>query len=197
MLKRIVLFTIFFWISRPALSNSNNFYQELYFSLGGHTEFYKGVQVDGSGKERMIDFAPTLGAGLGFGLGEKFLFLPEINWVIPQFIEDSRIMINLFMFRADLAYDPLKWLRLRAGSSLMWSNQQGRGGSKKIPNGNEETTFYYPNENRSSLNNTLDFGVETMFDSFALRLQTYTYSVFRKEQRQHSYTLLLTYYWEK
>jgi hypothetical protein len=64
-------------------------------------------------------------------------------------------------------------------------------------NGNDQTTFYYPDENRSSLNNTLDLGIETIFDQFAIRLQTYTYSIFKKEQRQYSYTLFLTYYWDK
>lgn len=194
---RIILTLLTLWLPAAAMAAKKSFYDELYFSLGTHTEFYNEVQISESGDQRKLDFAPVLGAGMGFELNESFTLIPEVNWVLPQFIEESRIMVNLFMFRADLAYDPLDWLRLRVGSGLMWSNQQGRGGSKKMPNGNDQTTFYYPEENRSSLNNTLDFGVETLFQDFSLRLQTYTYSVFKKEQRQYSYTIFLTYYWDK
>ena len=99
------------------------------------------------------------------------------------------------MLRGDLGFDPLDWLRLRIGTSLMWQNQQGRAGKVQMNNGDSTSTFYYPDENRSSLNNTFDVGAETIFDQFAIRLQTYTYSLFKKEQRQFSYTLFFSYYW--
>jgi hypothetical protein len=197
MLRKFILLFSSFWLSAAALAANSSFYDELYFSIGSHTEFYNEVQQDTSGGMRKFDFAPTIGAGMGFDLNEQFSLIPEINWMLPQFIEDSQIMTNLWMFRGDVAYDPLEWLRLRLGTSLMWSNQHGRGGSTKMNNGNDQTTFYYPDENRSSLNNTLDLGIETIFDQFAIRLQTYTYSIFKKEQRQYSYTLFLTYYWDK
>jgi hypothetical protein len=171
--------------------------KEIYFSLGTHTEFYNAVQKDDSGGLRKFDIAPTLGAGMGFPIWNEWRFLPEVNWVLPQMIESSKIMVNTFMLRGDLGYDPLSWLRLRLGSSLIWQNQQGRGGTAQMNNGNATSTFYYPDENRSSLNNTLDVGVETILDQYSLRLQTYFYSVFKEEQRQISYTLFFTYYWEK
>jgi len=66
-----------------------------------------------------------------------------------------------------------------------------------VANGNTTSTFYYPDENRSSLNNTLDVGVEGMFDKYSVRFQTYTYSMLKPERRQLSYSILFTYYWEK
>ena len=171
--------------------------KEIYFSLGTHTEFYNAIQKDDSGGLRKFDIAPTLGVGMGFPIWDQLRFLPEVNWVLPQMIESSKIMVNTFMLRGDLGYDPLSWLRLRLGSSLIWQNQQGRGGTAQMNNGNATSTFYYPDENRSSLNNTLDVGVETILDQYSLRLQTYFYSVFKEEQRQISYTLFFTYYWEK
>lgn len=173
--------------------------KHLYFNLGTHTEFYNAVQTDDSGGLRKFDFAPTIGMGLTMPMVDpQFAFIPEINWVLPQTLEDSNILINTFMFRGDFAYDPLSWLRLRIGTSLMWENQQGKGGKVEMENGNDTSTFYYPDENRSSLNNTFDVGIETIIeDEFAFRFQTYTYSIFKKEQRQLSYTLFFTYYWEK
>lgn len=203
MLKHFLLLSLFIMLCTPAFgapakrAKSTKTIDEIYFSLGSHTEFFNAVQNDDSGGMRKFDFAPTIGAGMGFNFQNDFSFLPEINWVLPQTMEDSHIMINTFMFRADLGYDPLDWLRLRLGTSLIWQNQQGRGGKAEMRNGTSTSTFYYPDENRSSLNNTLDLGAEAFYDQFAFRLQTYIYSVFVEERRQLSYTLLFSYYWEK
>lgn len=171
---------------------------ESIFAHGGfHTEFYNGVQTDSSGTLRKVEFAPTLGMGLAYPLSPSWRFLPEVNWVLPRTTDDSQIIKNILMIRADFGYDIVEWLRLRVGTSLMWLNQHGRGGKAELKNGNEKSTFYYPNGNRSSLNNTLDLGAEVLFDSWSVRLQTYTYALFKEERRQLSYTLFLTYYWKQ
>lgn len=205
MQKNLMFLLFFILVSAPALAatnsnasqSSSDFFKEIYFNLGSHTEFYNAVQKDDSGGLRKFDFAPAIGMGVGFSIIDSLAFLPEFNWVLPQTAEDSKIIINTFMFRGDLAYDPIDSLRLRLGTSLIWQNQHGRGGKTTMKNGNDESTFYYPDENRSSLNNTFDLGAEAIWDQFAFRLQTYTYSIFKEEQRQISYTLFLTYYWEK
>lgn len=165
-------------------------------NAGFHTEFYNSVQIDDSGSMRKLDYAPTLGLGASVPLDYGFRFLPELNWVLPRYSGSSRILRNLFMIRGDLGYDPLEWLRLRAGTSLMVLNQHGRGGSTSISNGNSTSTFYYPDENHSSINNTFDLGIEAMYEQWSLRLQTYTYSLFKEERRQVSYTLFVTYFWD-
>lgn len=173
--------------------------ESVLFNLGNHTEFFNGVQNDGKGGVRKFQFAPTLGVGLSVPLNSQvWRFLPEFNWVLPQKAESSKIIKNLFMFRADFGYDVLDWLRLRAGTSIMLRNIHGRGGSVQGNNGNETSTFYYPSENSSAFNNTFDLGVEFKpMEELGLRFQTYTYSLFNGERRQISYTLLGTYYWER
>lgn len=183
---------------RKAPPKNDSIFKGVNFSLGSHTEFYNAVQNNSSGGLRSFDFAPTFGVGTRLNVGWKhFSILPEINWVLPQLNEESRIIKNVFMLRSDLAYDLLEWFRLRVGTSVMWLNQQGRGGTAQVANGNTTSTFYYPDENRSSLNNTFDVGVEGMFDKYAVRFQTYTYSMLKPERRQLSYSILFTYYWEK
>lgn len=168
------------------------------FNFGSHTEFFNYVQTDTAGGTRKFEFAPTIGTGMLIPMTNPSLkFLPEFNWVLPRSAGSSRIIKNLFMIRADLGYDALDWLRFRLGTGLMWLNQHGRGGSTQVNNGNGYSTFYYPDENRSSVNNTLDIGAEALFDTWSVRLQTYTYSVFIKERRQISYTLFLSYYWDR
>lgn len=178
-------------------AKSSSTIKQIYFNLGTHTEFYNAVQYDDSGGLRKFEFAPTVGIGLVMPLSGYWNMLPEFNWVLPKTYEDSKIIVNTFMYRFDIGYDPLEWLRLRVGTSIIQMNQHGRGGDTRENNGNGTSKFYYPSENRSSLNNTLDFGVETFYREFSTRLQTYTYSVFKKEQRQVSYSLFFTYYWEK
>lgn len=170
--------------------------ESIYFNLGAHTEFYNGVQIDDSGGLRKIDYKPTLGAGLVMPF-HSLKFLPEFNWVLPQKAGSSKIIKNLFMFRGDLGYEPIDWLRMRIGTSLMWGNQHGSGGAAKVNNGNSTSTFYYPDENRSTLNNTLDVGVETKLEDWSVRFQTYIYSVFKEERRQISYTIFVSYYWDQ
>lgn len=168
----------------------------LSLNAGFHTEFYNNVQIDDSGGTRKIDYAPTLGIGGHIPLDYGWSFLPEFNWVLPRSAGSSQIIKNLAMFRADFGYAPLDWLRLRVGTSIMFLNLHGRGGSTTINNGNDSSTFYYPDENHSSLNNTFDLGLETLYEDWSLRLQTYTYSLFKEESRQVSYTLFVSYYWD-
>lgn len=199
MIKRSFLIALLF-IAAPSLwaRGSSGFEQIQSYALnvGSHTEYFDGVQNDASGGTRKIDFAPTIGGSIVLPLSESFTFNPEINWVLPLSSSD-KIIKNLFMFRADVGYLPIDWLRLRLGTSLMWLNQNGGGGSVDVSNGNSSSTFYYPDENRSSLNNTLDVGAEFLLGQWALRLQTYVYSAFKEERRQISYTLFVSYYWDQ
>ncbi|MBA2403396.1 MAG: hypothetical protein H0V66_01385 [Bdellovibrionales bacterium] len=201
MFRIIILFFFCLLLGAPvhAAGRSNSVIKDFYFNLGTHTEFYNGIQKDDSGGMRKFDFAPAIGLGLVMPIpsSEYWSFLPEFNWVLPKTYEESNIIVNTFMYRFDMAFDALAWLRLRAGTSLIHLNQHGKGGSTKLRNGNDTSSFYYPSENRSSLNNTFDLGVEAKVDQYAFRFQTYTYSIFKKEQRQLSYTLFFTYYWEK
>lgn len=167
-----------------------------YLHAGSHTQFYKEIQVNSSGKKNSFEFNPALGAGLTVPLSESFKFLPEFSWVLPKLNENSRIIKNVFFFRADFAYTFLDWLWLRAGTSFAILNQHGRGGKATLDNGTERSEFYYPDENHSSINNTLDFGLEFLYNNWSLRLQTYTYHPFREESRQISYSLLITHFWD-
>ena len=172
--------------------------EAFYINVGNHTEFFNNIQTDDSGGVRKINFAPTVGFGFVMPLAQDYKFLPEINWVLPLKSESPKVLKNLFMFRADVGYEPIDWFRLRLGTSVMWLNQHGQGGKAVMNNGNDTSTFYYPDENRSSLNNTLDFGAEAFLNkTWSARLQTYVYSVFREDRRQISYTLFLSYFWDR
>ncbi len=170
--------------------------EDIIFNAGFHTEFYNALQSNQTGSKRKFDPAPTLGLGFNFPLEYGVRFLPEVNWVLPH-SSNTRIIKNLVMYRLDFGYNFVDWFRLRVGTSIMWLNQHGRGGSTTTKNGNETSTFYYPDENHSSLNNTFDVGFEFIRGNWAARAQTYTYSIFKEERRQLSYTLMFSYYWNQ
>lgn len=166
------------------------------FNLGSHTEFVGFIQKNQDGGKNLFDFNPTIGIGTELPVVDEISFLPEINWVLP-FKGSKKVIKNLFMIRGDLAYT-YSFLRVRGGTSIMWQNMHGTGGSVEMNNGNTTSTFYYPNENHSSLNNTLDLGLEILTQSpISLRLQSYMYSPFKGEKRQLSYTIFATYTWGK
>lgn len=177
-------------------NNDENSIKQFHVNAGIHTEFYNQVQVDSKGNLRQFDTLPTIGAGMVIPFTPEFNFLTELNWVLPQKVTDQ-IIKNLVMIRGDFGYMPVDWFRLRVGTSIIWMNQHASGGSTTENNGNSSSKFYYPEDNRSSFNNTLDLGAEFLFGQWSTRLQTYTYSVFREERRQLSYTLFISYYWDR
>lgn len=180
----------------PQTQVKNEAFIKRFMVNGGlHTEFFNYIQTDSSGSVRKFDTAPVLGFGIEAPLQNNFDFLSEVNWVLPR-KSGGNVYKNVFMLRADAGYKPVDWFRLRVGTSLMWLNQHGTGGTEKIRNGNSTSTFYYPDENRSSINSTFDIGTEFLFDDWAVRLQTYTYAIFKEERRQFSYTLFVSYYWD-
>lgn len=170
-------------------------FKNIGFHLGGLTEFYNAIQTDTRGQKNKFDFNPLIGGSTDVEMSEHWALVPELNWVLPREI-GSGVSKNLFMLRLDGAWRGGEWWRLRIGTSLMVNNIRGGGGTKTVRNGGSTSTFYVPSESRTAVNNTLDFGGELIYDSFAVRLQTYTYALFRKDRRQLSYSLMFTYYYD-
>ncbi len=199
---KLALFLIFLASSLPVVAdvkaNGRTVkFKNFGFSVGSLTEFVGNVQIDSNGKRRTIDLNPTVGVLATIPIEGKFDLLPEINWVLPRKTGEDKVYKNLFMFRADIGYRWLEWLRLRVGTSVMFLNTHGSGGKVTRDNGNDKTEFYRPNSNSSSFNNTFDVGVEAIFeDKWALRVQNYTYALFNNERRQHSYMIMGSYYWD-
>lgn len=165
-------------------------------TFGSFTEFYNAVQIDDSGGQNGHEFNPLLGISGDLKLSGHFILVPEILWVLPRNTSSDKVVENLFALRSDLGYFATDYLKLRIGTSIMINNIRGQGGSKMISNGNSESRFYAPNQSRTAINQTLDFGLDYIYQSFGARFQTYIYSVFKSEQRQVSYALALTYYYD-
>jgi hypothetical protein len=135
MLKVLILLVTVAFFCAPAMSKDDSL--PITLNLGSHTEFFGAVQDDSSGSLRKWELAPTVGIGTRLNIfSPEFTFLPEFNWVLPRSAGSSKIIKNLFMFRADVGYNPVDWFRLRLGTSLMLANQHGQGGTTTMNNGN-------------------------------------------------------------
>lgn len=194
--KIFILFLSVFLCTVSYAQTASRQIPKFILNAGTYTEFYNNIQIDDVGGVRKFEPAPTLGFGLWMPLKYDFYFVPEINWVLPR-KSGERILKNIFMLRGDFSYKALDWFHIRLGTSIFWLNQQGLGGTERINNGNTVSTFYYPEENRSSLNNTLDLGLEALYKNWALRFQTYTFSALKAQRRQVSYSIFLSYYWDR
>ena len=177
-------------------TNANKIdFDNLGFHLGSLTEFVGSVQIDDSGKKNFFEINPFIGFSTQISLSPDWVFLPEFNWVLPR-EAGSGISKNLFMVRGDFGYNYQDWLRLRVGSSLMINNIRGAGGSRPMNNGSGQSDFFLPPESKTSINNTLDLGIELHSEELALRFQNYWYAILNNERRQLSYSLTLTYYYD-
>ncbi len=165
------------------------------FHVGSLTEFVGAVQVDDRGTKENFTLNPFLGFSTDVNLNNSWTWVPEINWVLPREAGDG-ITKNLFMVRADFAWEASDLYRLRIGTSLMVNNIRGQGGTKRMNNGSGTSEFYVPAESRTSVNNTLDLGGELFMEDFSLRFQTFIYALLRSDRRQYSYTLTLSYYYD-
>ena len=192
---------IFFYLAFISLdvTAQDSSFKDFNLSLGSHTEFYRKVQTDQKGTQRTFDFNPMLGVGKSFPFHHLVSFEPEVLWVLPKSLGSSTNVIRqIFFFRPDFKLKLPFNFALRLGTSFAVLNQHGKGGKIKLNNGNTQTTFYNPDENRTSLNNTFDLGLQyQLLQNHSLKFQTYTYSLLKAERRQVSYSLLYTYHWDK
>ncbi len=171
-------------------------------TFGTLTEFYQSVQISESGEKNTLEFNPLIGASLYFSTRNQFEFQTEIFWVLPRTLENSAAVENLFAFRIDFTHKRFKFLQdqliLRMGTSAMVDIMQGRGGEVQLSNGGQSSTFFLPEQNRTTINNTFDVAIEYLLGpNYSLRTTAIVYQLFASERRALSYTLQLNYYFPK
>lgn len=169
-------------------------FQTLNLQFGTWLENYQQIQGTRAGAKNGFEFVPYLALGSDYHWKQKFMLSPEIGYVLQR--NSEAIRKNQFFIRGDLSYLPQDWLKLKIGTSLMVLMISGDGGEDTLPNGDSTETYYIPDERRTALNQTLDFGIEASKDDYAGRLQTYIYAWNESEERMITYTLSFIYKWK-
>lgn len=192
----ILLFTLL--ISAPLKAASELWsvknFDTVNFSAGTWMEFYDEMQVNSSGQlNDDFQLTPYLSIATEYKLPHSQFIIPEVSYILQEKTTDGSTNINRFLFRADYAYMPKNWLRLRLGSSLIIQSISGSGGEKELANGSSTQTYYKPEERKNTYNQTLDYALEVLIDRLALKAQGHIYAFNEDEQRMTSYSLSLSY----
>lgn len=182
--------------SSSVLDNFSERFENIGLTAGSLTEFVGSIQTNSSGETNRFELDPLIAVSTHFMLTPHWYLAPEIAYVLPRSAEE-RITKHLVMFRLDGMWKPWKeWLNIRLGTSMMVNHMTADGGTREINNGNGTSTFFVPAETRTSVNNTLDFGLEGVYKNVSLRSQAYVYSLTRSDRRQWSYVLSFTFYFD-
>ncbi len=164
-------------------------------SAGGYVPFGLSTQKETTGSKNTLSFDPMVGVNTIFATPfTGHLFLPEFAMAFHGTGQDGYKKSTMF-FLLDFGYQLRAQTILRYGVGTVLTRISGDGGTVNLLNGNTPTDFYAPNEARTSWNTTVDLGIEHSFSSdYALRFQTYIFSMFDAEARKLSYSLNLVYY---
>ena len=179
-----------------ANKNSEHLFNNVTVSFGNWMEFVGDVQITKGGTKNSFlntQYTPYFSIAVDYPIQGKWSVMPELGYVIRREAADSRIKKNLFFIRTDVAYLYNKWLKLRAGTSLMILNITGTGGEETLPNADSSETYFIPSQRRTALNQTLDFAVEGIYDRVSLKLGSYIYAWNEDSDRTISYSLSFNY----
>ena len=190
----ILMLCLFFTQNSFAKLWSLENFKTLSAGFGTWLEFYNEMQTNQNGDlNNDFEFTPTVFVSTEYKLPYSQFIIPEFGYVFQEKDSDGKSSINRFIFSLDYAYMPIKWLRLRAGSSFIFQNMTGDGSSKTLPNGSGTETYYAPEESQTSINQSIDLTAEFLYERVAAKIKTYTYAIGIEEERMTTIALSLNY----
>ena len=194
-MKWIILFVPWLAIASEDYFSINRI-QSISLTGGNWMENYRQTQGSRNGDVKGFEFNPYLTVLMDYKISERFTLVPEFGYVIRRTI-NSQTTKDHFFIRSDIQYRYNDWLSFSGGRSMMIKSYSGNGGEEELNNGSSTENFYAANERRSSINQTLDFGIAGNYQDFTLKFQTYIYSINDADQRMITYSLALHYpLWE-
>lgn len=169
-------------------------FDNLTLSLGNWSPYVGSIQKDNE-LNSLFDFElrPYFAIGLEYPFIDKWSLIPEVGYVYDEPANTNYLSKHLFIVRADAVYAISKRLRIRVGSSLMIVTYSGVGGEKTIEGPTSNNTFFVPSDRKTALNQTLDLGVEYIYDRVSLRLSTYIYAFLEEQNRSLSASFTFNY----
>lgn len=163
--------------------------------FGAYVPFGPSTQKDVTGAKNTFSFDPVI--SLNTAIPTTFynqLFLPEFGYVFHGEGADGYSKRTM-LFLADFGYRLSTSLLLRYGVGTVLTAVSGDGAAVSLRNGGDTSTFYQPSEGSTSWNTTINLGIESAFNAnYALRFQTYWFSLLDSESRKGSYSFNLIYY---
>lgn len=168
---------------------------EALVNVGGYVPFGLSTQKETTGSKNTLSFDPMVGVNTIFATPfYNQLFIPEFAMVFHGEGQDGYSKKTM-LFLLDFGHQFGPQTILRYGIGTILTKVKSDGGTVTLLNGSTPTTFYKPDESTTSWNTTLNLGVEHSFSrTYALRFQTYWFSLLDSEARKVSYSLSAVYY---
>lgn len=173
---------------------------EACFSVVGAGTFVPFVgtfQKDEKGTSNSFDIKPYISVLERYPLSKTFFLRPEFGYVFsssPNQKGNDKQSISYMFLLGNISYAVFSQTYLNFGVGTFWTKMNSQKGSKSFGNGNSNSTYYYPDGNITSVNGTLNFGLEQGSGKFSLSAMTYWFQLFESASRTFSYTLSLNYY---
>lgn len=166
-------------------------FKSLNLQLGTWLENYGQVRDSRSDDENGFELNPYFGIGLEYHLPYNLSLAPELGYVLQR--TEGEISKNQFLSRLDLIYLVHEKIKLRFGTSYMITSISGDGGEDTLNNGDSTEVYYIPEARRNSFDQTIDLGIEFIFEDIHLRAQAHFFELLDEEQRMRNYNLSINY----
>ncbi len=178
-----------------AVFKTKTFFRSFKLGLGAFSFYPNKYQASGTGGEIGYEFNPALGLGIEYGSPNFLAFQVDTFFTLPKTSPDG--FMNEFRFGLEFHayFRVLPILRPFVGTTVLFNVLNNKTtGLESLPGG--QGSFFTVATPRTSINNTLDVGLELKLKRFSIDLKTSFTSLFDKPKRDMSYGLMVNYYFD-
>lgn len=167
-----------------------------WLGAGTTTRNVGSAQNELSGDTVTFGFNPTLIVGTTLPFFFPGIYLsPGIGYAKYLSNNKDNTSRNEIILQYHLAQEIIPAFYLRYGFSNTITKIGGDGGTVSLKNGDSTSTFYVPEETKTSFMGSLDLGFEMLLEStFGARLQLSVDRFLSSERRRLSHLLTMNYY---
>mgnify|MGYP000220681690 CR=1 FL=1 len=180
---------------KKAVFKTKSFFRSFKIGLGAFSFYPNQYQASGDGGKVGYEFNPALGLGIEYGSPNFLAFQVDTFFTLPKTSPDE--LMNEFRFGLELHayFKVLPILRPFVGTTVMFNVLNNKETKiQELPGA--QGSFFTVAVPRTSINNTIDVGLELKLKRFSVDFKTSVTSAFDKKKRDMSYGLMVNYYFD-
>lgn len=165
-----------------------------FVSVGTFVPYFNKEQVSENGSTKFFELNPTFGIGTNLYMSGSTYFLPEISYSYLNNSEDG-VRQEIIALNYHFSYYNSPSFILKYGLSTYWWRIVGKGGTKRLRNGDGYTNFRMPDETRTSYVTALMGGFESFLDQEkSFRFDFHIMDSINSDSRAYNYFLGMNFY---
>ncbi len=193
--KKKKVYDFLFDKEKKAVFKTKTFFRSFKLGLGAFSFYPNKYQESGKGGKIGHELNPALGLGIEYGSPNFLSFQVDTFFTLPKTSPDK--LMNEFRFGLEFHayFRVLPILRPFVGTTVAFNVLNSKETNlQKLPGG--QGSFFNVATPRTSINNTLDVGLELKLSKLSFDLKTSFTSLFDKQKRDMSYGLMVNYYFD-